>query len=266
MMNQASAEQGTENPVAKTRQTAPGASSALGRSRVQKSGDEIVPIHNWIYHVMFNAYGMFYQLGGLKIHGRENVPLEGPLIVAPNHASLFDPPLVGYAMPRMVTTMGKAELFEKKTCGLKILGYVIQRMGTFPVRRGTPDRRALRRAIHVLKEGGALVIFPEGTRTRTGELGPAEPGLGLIAHATRAPVLPVYLKGTEAGFSYLHPKPSLIHPEVYFGKPLTFEPEYERRADRATLEAIGARVMQEIARLRDGAGSEEAATEAIQVG
>ncbi|MDQ3813219.1 MAG: 1-acyl-sn-glycerol-3-phosphate acyltransferase, partial [Armatimonadota bacterium] len=200
----------------------------------------------------------FYRLGGMKIHGLENVPLEGPLIVAPNHVSLFDPPLVGVAMPRLVTTMAKAELFEKKTCGLKILGYVIQRMGTFPVRRGTPDRRALRRAIQVLKDGGALVIFPEGTRTRTGELGPAEPGLGMIAHATKAPILPVYLKGTECGFSHLHPKPRLIHPEVYFGNPLTFEKEYQQRANRATLQEIGERVMQEIARLRDQSQGEDA--------
>ena len=206
--------------------------------------------HGFVYRLTFGSYGLLFKLGGLKVHGRENVPLTGPVIIAPNHASLFDPPLVGCTTPRPVTTMGKIELFEKKTCGVKLLGWIIQRMGTFPVKRGQPDRRALRMAMHVLKSGEALVLFPEGTRTRTGEFGPPEPGIALIAHSTKAPVVPMYLKGTEAGFSPLQPKFRVIHPEVFFGEPLRFEEEYARKGDRATLEAIGNRIMAEIARLK----------------
>ena len=209
--------------------------------------------HGFVYRLTFGSYGLLFKLGGLKVHGQENVPREGPVIIAPNHASLFDPPLVGFTVPRRVTTMGKIELFEKKTCGLKILGWIIQRMGTFPVKRGQPDRRALRMAMQVLREGGALVLFPEGTRTRTGELGPSEPGISLIAHATKAPVVPMYLKGTGEGFSPQQPKFRLIHPEVFFGEPLRFEEEYARKGDRATLEAIGNRIMEEIAKLKENA-------------
>jgi 1-acyl-sn-glycerol-3-phosphate acyltransferase len=149
--------------------------------------------------------------------------------------------------------MAKSELFEKKTCGFKILGYIIQRMGAFPVRRGTSDRRALRRAIQVLKEGKALTIFPEGTRTSDGNLKPAELGIAMIAHAAQAPIVPVYLKGTECAFSKLHKGPRLVTTEVWFGPPLRFEEEYQQRSDRATLQAISDRVMREIARLRDQA-------------
>ncbi|HVF09739.1 MAG TPA: lysophospholipid acyltransferase family protein [Abditibacteriaceae bacterium] len=226
--------------------------AAVQKAAVQKAAaDEIIPMHGWLYHFMFGSYGLFFRLNGLKVYGRENVPREGPFILAPNHVSLFDPPLVGVASPRLVTTMGKAELFEKKTCGLKILGFIIRRMGTFPVHRGKPDRRALRRAAQVLKAGGGLVIFPEGTRTTDGRLGPPELGIALIAHSAKAPVVPMYLKGTDRAFSKLHPGFRLIKPEAWFGPPLRFEEEYAQRGDRQTLHAISNRIMAEIARLRD---------------
>lgn len=219
-----------------------------------RAEDEIVPIHDWIYHTMFGLYSVYFRIGGWRIHGRDHVPLQGSLIVAPNHKSLLDPPLVGSSLPRLATTMGKIELFEKKHFGLKILGYVIQHMGTFPVRRGTADRRAIRRALQVLKDGGALVIFPEGTRTRDGDLGPSELGIALIAHTAKAPILPAYLKGTEGCFSYLQPKARLVQAEIFYGRPLHFEAEYGRRGDRATLQSIADRIMIEIALLREQAG------------
>lgn len=224
------------------------------RERDGAEEGEVVPIHDWIYHAMFGLYGVYFKLGRWKIHGRENVPMSGPVIIAPNHKSLLDPPLVGSSMPRLVTTMGKIELFEKKHFGLPILGKVIQHMGTFPVRRNTPDRRAIKRALKVLRGGGALAIFPEGTRTRDGELGPPETGIALIAHKAKAPVVPAYLKGTEGCFSYMQPRARLVQCEIFYGKPVYFEEEYARRGDRATLEAIANRIMDEIVRLKKEAG------------
>ena len=222
-------------------------------SQVRAEDKAVEPLHGFVYRLMYGSYGILFKIGGLKVHGIENVPLQGRVIIAPNHASLFDPPLVGCTVPRAVTTMGKAELFEKKTGGFKILGWIIRRMGSFPVKRGAPDRRALRMAMRVLQNDEALVIFPEGTRTRSGELGPAEHGVALIAHSAKAPVVPMYLKGTEAAFSPLQPKFRLIHPEVFFGEPLYFEEEYARKADRETLEIIGARIMAAIATLKEQA-------------
>lgn len=227
-------------------------SGAPARLREDK---EILPVHDWIYHLMFGAYSVYFRLGRWKIHGSENVPPSGqPVILAPNHVSLLDPPLVGSATPRLVTTMGKIELFEKRTCGLKILGFIIRHMGTFPVRRGTGDRRAIKRAQQVLKDGGALVIFPEGTRTKTGALGQPELGMALIAHSTKAPILPVYLKGTEGCFSNFHPGPALVQCEVFYGKPLYFAAEYEQRATREVLQSMTDQVMAAIAAMRDATG------------
>jgi 1-acyl-sn-glycerol-3-phosphate acyltransferase len=216
---------------------------------------EILPIHDWIYWTMTALFRVFFKLGGWRLHGRRNVPKRGAVILAPNHVSLFDPPLVGCSSPRRVTTMGKAELFDKKWFGLKIFPYIIQHMATFPVKRGAPDRRAMRRAAQVLKDGEALVIFPEGTRTRSGELGPGEIGLAMIAHSAKAPIVPMYLKGTDAALSPIAKKKGvrLFKTEVHFGQPLYFEDEYSRKADRATRQAITDRVMQEIANLRNNA-------------
>lgn len=223
------------------------------KTRRKADPDEIIPIHDWIYHIMFGLYSVYFRIGKWQLNGVENVPLNGPVIIAPNHVSLLDPPLVGAATPRLVTTMGKVELFEKKTFGLKILGFVIQHMGTFPVRRGVPDRRAIRRAVQVLEGDGALVIFPEGTRTRNGQLGSAELGMALIAHMTKTPIVPMYLKGTQGCFSPLHPGFRLIKAEVWYGQPLRFAAEFQQRGDRATLQAMTDQVMAAIARMRDEA-------------
>lgn len=245
----------TDNSPSPT--TANGNSPAVASKQSAKSSkrkaddDEIIPIHDWIYHLMFGLYSIYFRIGKWEIHGQENVPLTGPLIIAPNHVSLLDPPLVGAATPRLVTTMGKVELFQKKTLGIKVLGFIIQHMGTFPVRRGTPDRRAIRRAQQVLRDGGALVIFPEGTRTRTGQLGPAELGMAMIAHMTQTPIVPVYLKNTDGCFSPMHPGFRLVKAEVFYGKPLLFKEEFQQRANRATLQAMTDQVMNAIAQMRD---------------
>jgi 1-acyl-sn-glycerol-3-phosphate acyltransferase len=231
-------------------------SAAKRSEKAAKATDpEIVPIHDWIYHLMRFLFSILFRIGGWKIYGRKNVPPSGPVIIAPNHISYLDPPLVGCSVPRRVTTMGKSELFEMKIFGFKLLGFIIQHMATFPVRRGTADRRALRRAQQVLKAGEALVIFPEGMRSLDGNLGLGEIGMAMIAHATKAPIVPVFLKGVERSLSPLHEGFRLVKTEVWFGEPLRFEEEYSRRGDKATLQAINDRVLQEIARLRDQAYS-----------
>ncbi len=218
-------------------------------TKVKTAEPEIVPIHDWIYYTMTWLFTQWFRLGGWKLLHRERVPKTGAVILAPNHASLFDPPLVGCASPRRVTTMGKAELFNKKWFGLKIFPYIIQHMATFPVKRGAPDRRAIRRALRVLESGEVLVIFPEGTRTRTGKLGEGEIGLAMIAHSSKAPIVPMYLEGTQNALSPLRGGVRLFKTRVVFGEPLYFEEEYARKGDRATLQTIVDRTMQEIAKL-----------------
>lgn len=215
----------------------------------------IVPV---VYGAAFLIYGAFFRLGGVKIYGRENVPRTGPVIIAPNHASMMDPPLVGWITPRVLRVMAKQELFGTSSLPRRAFDYFIRGIGTFPVQRGRPDRKALRTAMAVLRRGNGLLLFPEGSRTTDGTLGAAEPGLGMIAHATKSPIVPVYLHGTDAAWSKTHPALRPVPTEVHFGKPLRFEEEYSQKSNRRLIDEIGARVMSEIARLRDEAAARRA--------
>jgi 1-acyl-sn-glycerol-3-phosphate acyltransferase len=215
-------------------------------SSTPKSKAEIVPRHTWVFRFMGAMFRAYLRLGSWKVHGLENVPTSGPVILAPNHVSLLDPPLVGVSCGRWPFTMGKAELFHGAQ------GWAFQRMGCFPIKRGAPDRTAFKRARQILKDGHPLLIFPEGTRTRTGELGEAETGVAMLAHGAKAAVVPVWIAGTEASLSPANKKLRRVRVEVTFGKPIDFSEEYARKADRETLDAMGARVMTAIAELRDG--------------
>lgn len=200
----------------------------------------------WPYYVGRALFRALFRSMGLRISGLEHVPAAGPLIVASNHRSHADPPLVGVCLPRPVHYMAKHELFE-----VPVMGPTIRRTGAFPVTRGRPDRRAIRWALQLLDEGKAVVMFPEGTRSVDGRLGPPELGVALIALKSRAPVLPVAMQGTE----HLLPKHSLLprsHPlTVRFGPPLLFPDLYGRRTSRRELEEAGARLMTALGRLLD---------------
>jgi 1-acyl-sn-glycerol-3-phosphate acyltransferase len=127
-----------------------------------------------------------------EVRGREHVPREGPLIVVSNHLSNADPPILAAAvLYRRIRYMAKAELFRFP------IGVVMRLYGAFPVRRFEADARALLAAERILRHGGALGMFPEGHRSRTGYVGKPRPGTALIALRTGAPVLPCAIEGTE---------------------------------------------------------------------
>jgi 1-acyl-sn-glycerol-3-phosphate acyltransferase len=128
----------------------------------------------------------------LRLIGVENVPHDGPLLVASNHLSNADPIILEAAFPRPLFFVGKSELF-----GNPFFRWVLHRFGGIPVERGTPDRAAIRRARAVLEQGIALGIYPEGVRSKSIALVKGLPGAGLIALQSNAPVLPVAIWGTE---------------------------------------------------------------------
>ena len=215
---------------------------ATPKSPAQKR--EIVPRHTWVFPFMSFVYKTYLRLGGgWRVVGIENVPRTGAVILAPNHVSLLDPPLVGVTAGRRPFIMAKAELFHG------IMGWGVQRMGSFPVKRGGADRTALKRARQLLAKGEALLVFPEGTRSPDGRLGPPEPGVAMLAHGAKAPIVPVYIAGTDVAFSKAHRGWHLASPEIRYGKILRFEEEYARKADRETLEAITRQIMEAIAEL-----------------
>jgi len=121
-----------------------------------------------------------------RVEGRENVPATGGVILASNHISWWDPPVVGCSVSRPVRFMAKAELFR-----IPVLGPAIRNLGAFPIRRGKPDRQALRIAVNCIEAGEVLGMFPEGTRIKGDELGRAQDGIGFIALRTNAPIVPV---------------------------------------------------------------------------
>jgi 1-acyl-sn-glycerol-3-phosphate acyltransferase len=131
-----------------------------------------------------------------RVIGAENMIEEGPCIVAANHCSFFDPPLVGVACKRAIHYLARKSLLE-----WPILGPILPDLNVIPVDRKNADRSALMGAIRVVKSGGAVLIFPEGTRSPDGNLQPAQPGIGMIVSKTGAPVVPVHIEGSYEVFN-----------------------------------------------------------------
>jgi len=167
--------------------------------------------------------------------GVERVPLQGPLIVAANHLSYLDPPVLGIYLPRMLHYMAKRELFA-----VPGLGAAIAAVGAFPVDRGGNPMGAIRRSVEVLREGKAIAIFPEGTRNFAGDA-PIQAGVSLLASLARAPVVPACIVGSDRARSF-------ARITVVYGDPLR-----DACADglsRADIEPFAQRVMAAIRALR----------------
>src|ERR671928_401278 len=151
----------------------------------------------------------------LERQGRESIPRSGPVILAANHRSFLDPFVVGVCLRRPVYFVAKQELFAKRW-----QGWLLNALGAFPVRRGESDEESVATAKAILERGDAVVIFPEGTRIRTGSLGRAKRGVGRLALETGAPVVPIALHGTEHARRGWRIRPVKV--KVRLGCPLTF--------------------------------------------
>ncbi|MDH7570097.1 MAG: lysophospholipid acyltransferase family protein [Armatimonadota bacterium] len=157
------------------------------------------------------------RLGPLRVEGSEHLPAAGAFLLVCNHVSNADPVALSAACPRLLRYMGKEELFR-----IPVLGWILRAVGVFPVRRGTPDRSAIRQAEAVLREGGVLALFPEGRESPQGTLLPFEPGAALLALRTGAPVIPAYIEGITALVPYGRVLPRLRRAPVVvrFGPPV----------------------------------------------
>lgn len=152
----------------------------------------------------------------LDVHvvGRQHVPETGPLIIASNHLSWTDVPLIPAFLKRRVVYMAKEEAFKAR------LGWLVRFLGAFPVKRGEADRQSLRAAQEQLKAERILSIFPEGTRSKIHSLAYAHAGMGLIALRSGAPVLPVAIYGSENALKKFRPRVTII-----FSEPMILAPK-----------------------------------------
>lgn len=191
------------------------------------------------------AFALMRLLFRLETRDPGRVPAAGPALLVSNHSSVLDPPLIGSASRRRLAFLAKAELFR-----IPVFGALLRRLGARPLRRAGSDPAAMRAVLRVLEEGGALLVFPEGTRGPEGVLRPARAGAGMLAVVSGAPVVPVYVSGSGRAWpkGARFPRPARV--TVAFGEPLRFEGK--RGGDRREqYEAASRAMMAAIARLKE---------------
>lgn len=179
-----------------------------------------------------------------KIVHPERMIEEGPLIIAVNHSSFVDPPLAGICSRRAVYYLARANLLK-----WPFFGPLFPDMNVIPVERDGNDMSALREVIKKIREGNGVVLFPEGTRSKDGNLQPARAGIGLVIAKTLAPVLPIRIFGAFEAFPKGSKLPRCGPITVVIGKPIYFTREDIEPTTRDTYQHLSDRVMAAIAEL-----------------
>jgi 1-acyl-sn-glycerol-3-phosphate acyltransferase len=184
----------------------------------------------------------------VRVHGRENIPLQGAFVLAPIHRSNIDTPLAAAVTRRRMRFMGKDSLWRTQP-----IGWVLSALGGFPVSRGTADREALKRCVAVLSMGEPLVLFPEGTRQSGPTVHPLFDGAAYVAVKAGVPIIPVGIGGSER----VMPKGSkMIYPRkcvLVVGAPITVALDAEGRVPRSAVKDVTERLSVSLQSLFDEA-------------
>jgi 1-acyl-sn-glycerol-3-phosphate acyltransferase len=203
----------------------------------------------WAYSLLrVLCFPLCRGLYRLRDAGVENVPTDGPAILAPNHFSGMDHFLVGFPIDRPVRYMAKSQLFKGR-----FLEWALPRVGAFPVRRGHHDEEAIATARTILGQGGVLVMYVEGGRSRSGEIGSqARPGIGRLALETGSPIVPVAIQGSERARNWKRLEFPAV--TVRYGEPLEVgsDPHPSRERQQEVADAVLARVRDLHAELESG--------------
>ena len=203
--------------------------------------------HLGIKAISLFAKTVYIMFGGMRVRGLENIPLDGPVLLASNHTSLADPVGILAITPRILHYMAAAELFD-----IPAVGPLIRFLNAFPVRRGQNDIQAIAHCRKLLKQGEGVVIYPEGHITLDGYLDEFHDGTVLIALRAKCPVVPVVMKGFDKMLPLGARFFRFAYKEVRIGKPLRFDLSgsglsIKEQAAQATLQlrqalvALGAR-------------------------
>lgn len=182
---------------------------------------------NPVYFAGWMIFRFFYTFYfGWKVFNPERVPVAGPIILASNHASILDPPLVGGGIKRPINYLARESLFR-----FPFVGWVFRHWQVVPVDRDGGGGAGLKAILDRLLKGGAIILFLEGTRTRDGKLQPARSGIGLTVIKSEAAVVPVRVFGTFEAYGRDMPFPLPKPVAVKYGEPMMFE---ELRAEAKT--------------------------------
>jgi 1-acyl-sn-glycerol-3-phosphate acyltransferase len=199
---------------------------------------------NWYY---FTGHSLARLAGYLwydfQVINAERLQQNGPVLFVCNHASNFDPPMIGSALREPIWYLGKKTLFRG------FGAWIYPKLQCIPVDQEGRDSSGLKNIIKLLRKGEKVLVFPEGARTLDGEMQKGELGVGLIVNKTQVPILPMKIFGTYEALppSASFPRRSKIR--LVVGQPIPFDPQWSEHADRAGYEKITAKVMQEITQL-----------------
>lgn len=191
-----------------------------------------------LFHVLFYRFATtsvraLFRIGWrLEVRGESHIPKHGPVILAANHRSFADPPLVGVATAREVHFLAKQELFR-----FGPFGWLIRQLNAHPLKR-SGDVGALRAANRILEQGLVLIVFPEGKRMKTDHLGQPKPGVGMLAAVAKCPIVPTYVHNSGHFMKFRKLRVVFGHPIHVHG-----QPSYRHTADE---------VMKQIQKLKDG--------------
>ena len=192
------------------------------------------------WHLFRAVYATYFRW---RVFGAENVPLQGGVILASNHASFLDPPLVGSGLNRDINYLARESLFR-----FPGVGALLRSWNAVPVDRDGGGAKGLKIILNRLLDGGGIILFPEGTRTKDGNLQPARSGIGLTVIKSTAPVVPVRVFGTYEAYGRHIKIPRPYRVAVKYGRPMNFEAlrAEAKTCDKSRLKEIYQQVADEI--------------------
>lgn len=201
------------------------------------------PLYGVCHYTIRVMFDMFFRG---EVAGLEHLPRKGAFLIAANHASHLDPPIIGSHVPRQMCFFARKTLWSGRFASWWLDG-----VGTIPVDRdGGQDVGALKRVLRALADGKAMILFPEGTRSPDGRLQTPKPGVGFIVCKTQVPVVPARIFGSFEAFGKGMKTPRPSPTTVVYGKPIPPAVYDDPAAGKERYQKASARIMAEIARLR----------------
>jgi 1-acyl-sn-glycerol-3-phosphate acyltransferase len=204
---------------------------------------EMQPVYGVCHYLLRVSFDMFFRG---EVVGLEHLPRTGGFLLAANHASFIDPPMIGCQISRQIAYFARKTLWKGG-----FSSWWLDSVGTIPVDRdGGQDVSAIKRVLKAIRDERGLILFPEGTRTPDGQLQPAKAGVGFIAIKTRVPVVPVRIFGSFEAYGKGRPLRLGTRVTVVFGRPLAPEFYDDPKAGKERAQVASERIMAEIARLQ----------------